>query len=65
MNHSYKNRQAYMFSKPPAMTTAARQPSELATVVDLGLSDDEIAGCFDVEPVKVSRLHAYYELAKN
>jgi hypothetical protein len=43
----------------------ARQPSELATVVDLGLSDDEIAGYFDVEPVKVSRLLAYYELAEN
>jgi hypothetical protein len=40
----------------------ARQPSELATVV---ISDDEIAEYFDVEPVKVSRLLAYYELAEN
>jgi len=36
----------------------ARQHGELATLVDLGLSDDEIAGCFDVEPVKVPQLLA-------
>jgi hypothetical protein len=34
----------------------ARQPGELVTLVDLGLSDDEIAGYFDLEPVKVSGL---------
>ena len=31
----------------------------------VGDADDEIAGYFDVEPVKVSRLLAYYELAEN
>ena len=34
----------------------ARQPGELAALVDLSVSDDEIAGYFDLEPVKVSGL---------
>jgi hypothetical protein len=56
-----------MFSKPPSDDYSAWPVSsgELATLVDLGLSDDEIAGYFDVEPVKVSGLRAYYGLADN
>ena len=35
---------------------------ELASLVDLGLSDDRIARYFGVEPVKVSALRSYYGL---
>jgi hypothetical protein len=35
---------------------------ELASLVDLGLSDDQIARYFGVEQVKVSGLRAYYGL---
>lgn len=35
---------------------------ELASLVDLGLSDDQIARYFGVEQVKVSALRAYYGL---
>ena len=34
----------------------------LASLVDLGLSDNRIARYFGVEPVKVSALRAYYGL---
>ena len=37
-------------------------PGELASLVDLGLSDDRIARYFGVEQVKVSALRAYYGL---
>jgi hypothetical protein len=35
---------------------------ELASLVDLGLSDNRIARYFGVEPAKVSALRAYYGL---
>ena len=35
---------------------------ELASLVDLGLSDNRIARYFGVEPVKVSALRSYYGL---
>ena len=38
---------------------------ELASLVDLGLSDDQIARYFGVERVKVSSLRAYYGLVDN
>ena len=35
---------------------------ELASLIDLGISDDRIASYFGVEQVKVSALRAYYGL---
>jgi hypothetical protein len=39
-------------------------PGELASLVDLGLSDDQIARYFSVEKGKVSALRAHYGLAE-
>jgi uncharacterized protein (DUF433 family) len=38
---------------------------ELASLVDLGLSDDQIASYFGVQREKVSALRAYYGLAES
>ena len=57
--------------KPPYAETLSTSPhgdyspwpvrsGELASLVDLGLSDDQIARYFGVEQVKVSALRAYY-----
>ena len=59
--------------KPPYAGTLSTSPhgdyspwpvssGELASLVDLGLSDDQIARYFGVEQVKVSALRAYYGL---
>jgi hypothetical protein len=59
--------------KPPYADTFSISPSgdyspwpvgsgELASLVDLGLSDHQIARYFGVEQVKVSALRAYYGL---
>jgi hypothetical protein len=40
-------------------------PGELASLVDLGLSDDQIASYFGVQKEKVSALRAYYGLAES
>jgi hypothetical protein len=40
-------------------------PGELASLVDLGLSDDQIARYFSVEKGKVSALRAHYGLAES
>jgi hypothetical protein len=39
-------------------------PGELASLVDLGLSDDQIARYFSIEKGKVSALRAHYGLAE-
>lgn len=45
-----------MFSKPPSEEQQPVSSGELATLVDLGLSDDPIAGYFGGERVRVSAL---------
>ena len=69
MNEIIKSRS----DKPHYADTFSKSPSddyspwpissgELASLIDLGISDDRIARYFGVERVKVSALRAYYGL---
>ena len=53
-----------MFSKSPGYDYSPWPISsgELASLIDLGISDDRIARYFGVQQVKVSALRAYYGL---
>jgi hypothetical protein len=62
-------------AKPDCTNTLSRSPISggqwptssraLAELVDLGMSDDQIARYFGVERTKVSALRAYYGLAEH
>ena len=70
---SFVNEMIKSPDKPPYAGTLSTSPhgdhspwpvssGELASLVDLGLSDDQIAKYFGVEQVKVSALRAYHGL---
>ena len=63
-SRSDKPHYADTFSKSPSddFSPWPISSGELASLIDLGISDDRIARYFGVEQVKVSALRAYYGL---
>ena len=65
MSHSHKPHYADTFSPSEDYKPWPISAGELTSLIDLGLSNNQIASYFGVEPMRVSALRSYYGLANS